>query len=80
MAFHDSTEIILLDNCEEHTHDQIRNKARLSPEMLDFITDLYSNGTANHEQVIKHINPARLKKKKNSKMRVTPPIDSMNIV
>lgn len=59
----DSTDVILCDNGQEHTHDQICTNdprgTKLSPQMVGFLKDLYANKTTSYDVVINHIELAR---------------------
>lgn len=61
----DSNEIILQTNNEEHSHDELMQgkKRPISPEMLEFIHDLYKMGTTKHTTVSQHIEQSREKYK-----------------
>lgn len=57
----ESSEIVLLNNLQEHDHEEItsKNRTQLSSEMIDFMNNLYANKTTSYESVIRHINHAR---------------------
>lgn len=56
-----SKDIILQDNSENHTHENINvtRKTKLSPEMVQFMLNEYANKTKTYDSLIRHINHAR---------------------
>lgn len=57
----DTKEIILQSNNMEHNHNELLKgkKRQMSPEMLEFINDLYDKETKKASSVLLHINAAR---------------------